>query len=87
MPATPPPTIVLSSEGELLAEASFSFPAGEASAGPVLLARGPERLVDYYFGSGGRHVIVRDAHGREWPGRIVATRWQPEGRLWYLTAA
>jgi hypothetical protein len=77
-------TIVRSCEGELLAEASF-LPA-EASAGPVLRSRHAERLVDYFFARGGRDVVL-DSGDEARRGRIVSTRWQPEGRLWFFAAA
>ena len=77
-------TLVRSGEGELLAEASL-LPA-EASVGAVLHARQPERLVDYYFARGGRDVLLGAGQGAR-RGRIVSTRWRPDGRLWYVQAA
>jgi len=77
-------TLVRSCEGELLAEASF-LPA-EASAGAVLRARQAKRLVDYYFARGGRDVLLGAGEDAR-RGRIVSTRWRPDGRLWYVAAA
>jgi hypothetical protein len=77
-------TLVCSREGELLAEASF-LPA-EASAGTVLRSRQAERLVEYYFGRGGRDVVLGAGEDAR-RGRIVATRWRPDGRLWFVEAA
>jgi hypothetical protein len=76
-------TIVRSCEGELLAEASL-LPV-EASAGAVLRSRQAERLVDYYFARGGREVLL-GADDEAHRGRIVSTRWQPQGRLWFVEA-
>lgn len=77
-------TIVRSCEGELLAEASL-LPA-EASAGAVLRALRPARLVDYYFSRGGREVVLEAGEGAR-RARITTTRWSPEGRLWFVEAA
>lgn len=77
-------TIVRSSEGELLAEASV-LPA-EASAGAVLRARQVERLLEYYFARGGRDIVLGAGDGAR-RGRIVSTRWRPDGRLWFVEAA
>jgi len=77
-------TLVLSCDGEPLAEAS-RLPA-EASAGAVLLARASPRLVQFYFGRGRRQIVVQDGDAR-WRGWITGTRRHPQGRLWYLQPA
>jgi hypothetical protein len=77
-------TIVRSSQGELLAEASV-LPA-EAPAGAVLRARQVKRLVDYYFARGGRDIVLGAGDDAR-RGRIVSTRWRPDGRLWFVEAA
>ena len=77
-------TLVHSCAGELLAEASTG--RTEASAGAVLRARQAERLVDYYFARGGRDVLLGAGEDAR-RGRIVSTRWRPDGRLWFFEAA
>ena len=75
---------MLAGDGQSLAEASVQLPAGEASAEATLLVRQPYCLLEYYFGRGQRQVILQDGAGLRWPAQIVATRWHPQGRLWYL---
>lgn len=77
-------TLVLAGEGQPLAETSLQLPAGEASAGATLLVRQPRCLLEYYFGRGQRQVMLQNGAGQRWPAQIVATRWDPQGRLWYL---
>jgi len=77
-------TTVLAADGHSLAEASLQLPAGEASAGATLLVRRPQLLLEYFFGRGQRQVILQNGAGLRWPAQIVATRWDPQGRLWYL---
>ena len=76
---------VLTHDGEPLAEA-LVLPA-PATAGAVVLARRAQRLVAYYFGEGGRDVLLERTDRSLEPGRIVATTWHPEGRRWYLQMA
>jgi hypothetical protein len=77
-------TLVLAGDGQPLAEASLRLPADEASAGAILRVRQTQRLLEYYFGRGQRQVVLQDGAGLRWWGQIVATRWHPQGRLWYL---
>lgn len=85
MVGTDAPTVVLSCEGMLLAEAALFYPAGAASAGAILRSHGPQRLTEHYFGRGRRDIVVRSHAGERWRGRIVGTRWAQGGREWYLT--
>jgi hypothetical protein len=86
MVGTDAPTVVLSCEGELLAEAALFYPAGAASAGAILRSLRPQKLTQHYFGRGRRDVVVRRGSDG-WQGRIVATRWAPEGREWVVAKA
>ncbi len=76
--------LVLTSDGEPLAEASLQVPAGEASAWALLRAPRSEGLLHYYFGLGRRQVVLEDGDGSRWGGLILGTRWQADGRVWYL---
>jgi hypothetical protein len=79
-------TLILNGNNEPLAEASCSRPAGESSAGAVLRTSGPDRIPGYYFGSKGRRIVLRHADGSAEHARILGTRWDPRGRLWFVRA-
>jgi hypothetical protein len=40
-------------------------------------------LLQYYFASGGRTVILQSDEGAR-TARISGTQWKPQGRLWLL---
>ncbi len=76
---------VFTQNGTLLAETAPTPPEPHA----VLSTRGlrggtADRLLRYYFGLGGRRVVLLDWHGSRWLGRITGTRWHPKGRVWFI---
>ena len=78
-------TRVFTQDGALLAEAAPPAPEPHAVlSGPVLRGGGVDRLLRYYFGRGGRRIVLLDGHGSRWLGRITGTRWHPKGRVWFI---
>ena len=78
-------TRVFTQDGALLAEAAPPAPEPHAVwSGPGLRGGGVDRLLRYYFGRGGRRIVLLDGHGSRWLGRITGTRWHPKGRVWFI---
>ena len=71
---------LLDIQGRPLATAALtSQPDGVVAAD----ARPSHELLAYYFGHGGRAVLIVQGEMPQ-PGRIVGTRWTPRGRVWLL---
>ncbi len=73
---------VFAEDGALLAEAAPARP--KLQAVPLERVGRVQRLLRYYFGRGGRRVVLLDGHGWRWLGRITGTRWHPNGRVWFI---
>lgn len=74
---------VFSQDGALLAEAEAHGQdprLADAERGQGVGVVG--RLLRYYFGHGGRRVVLQDQHGSRWHGRISGTHWLSSGRVW-----
>lgn len=78
-------TRVFTQDGALLAEAAPTTPGPHAVLSRAgLRGGGVDRLLRYYFGRGGRRVVLLDGHDSRWLGRIAGTRWHPKGRVWFI---
>ncbi len=71
---------LLDPHGRPLATAALT-PEGKGLA--AVDARPSHELLSYYCGHGGRLVLIENGQSAQ-PGRIVGTRWTPEGRVWLL---
>lgn len=85
---TPPPdrvepveTAVLDADGMTLCR-TVAASASEAGIVDLSNLEEPDRLLDYYFGLGGRKVLL-PLHGAVVEGWLE-TRWGPGGRQWWL---
>jgi len=76
-------THLLADDGALLAETAPTTFGPEAAL--PSFTPGAGRLLRYYFGRGGRRVVVLDDEGLRWPASIIRTRWGDAGRYWFVS--
>ena len=78
---------LLDTQGRPLATADLSPRTDLGGHGSLIAldARPSHELLSYYFGRGGRGILIGVGGGAR-PGRILGTRWTPEGRVWVLQA-
>jgi hypothetical protein len=82
-------TQVFTDDGVLLTRSAADQTTGFADSHAPTAAGGRlGRLLRYYVGNAGRHVVLHDKGGTRWTGRITGTRWHGKsaGRSWSFRA-